>query len=98
MEKQANILKERIQQHLRVEGHVQKGGGGDEGTERVNDIRSEIRPLGVKDLKCNGVKAVQLKLKATAGEPKKINEAKNGGFEVQIFGKSSVHKAPTEEN
>ena len=47
----------------------------------MHDIRSEIRPLGVKDLKRDGVKAVQLKLKATAEEPKKINEAKNGGFE-----------------
>ena len=35
----------------------------------------------MKDLKRDGVKAVQLKLKATAEEPKKINEAKNGGFE-----------------
>ena len=65
---------------------------------RADDIRSEIIPLGVKDLKRDGVKAVQFKPKATAGEPKKINEAKNGGFEVQIFGKWSVHKAPTEEN
>ena len=32
------------------------------------------------------IKAVQSKLlKATAGEPKKINEVKNSGFEVEIF-------------
>ena len=70
--------------------------GGDEGSDRMDDIRSEIRPLGVKDLKCDGVKAVQLKLKATAEKPKKVNEAKNGGFEVEIFGKWSTRKAPTE--
>ena len=38
---------------------------------------SEIRPLGVRDLKRDGVKAVRVKLKATAKEPKKINEVKN---------------------
>ena len=64
----------------------------------MNDILSEIRPLGVKDLKRDGVKAVQFKLKATAEEPKKINKAKNGGFEVEIFGKRSARKAPTEED
>ena len=72
--------------------------GGDEGSDRMDDIRSEIRPLGVKDLKCDGVKAVQLKLKATAEEPKKINEAKNGDFEVEIFGKWSARKAPTKQD
>ena len=64
----------------------------------MDDIRSEIRPLGVKNLKRDGVKAVQLKLKATAEEPKKINEAKNGGFEVEIFGEPSARKAPMEED
>ena len=44
------------------------------------------------------MKAIQLTLKATAEEPKKINEAKNGGFEVEIFGKRSAHKAPMEED
>ena len=62
----------------------------------MDDILSEVRPPGVKDLKRDGVKAVQFKLKATAEEPKKINEAKNGGFEVEIFGKWSTRKAPTE--
>ena len=38
-------------------------------------------------MKGDGVKAVQLKLKATAEEPKKINKAKNGSFEVETFGK-----------
>ena len=33
--------------------------------------------LGQKDLKRDGVKANQLKLKATAEEPNKINEVKN---------------------
>ena len=80
-----------------MERHVQKGGGGDEGSDRVDDIRFEIRPLGVKDLK-RGVKAVPLKLKATAEEPKKINEAKNGGFEVEIFEKRRARKAPMEED
>ena len=42
----------------------------------MDNIRSEIRPLGVKDLKRDGIKAVQLKVKATAEEPKKINEVK----------------------
>ena len=46
-----------------MDGYVQKGGGGDKGSERLDDIGSEIRPLGVKDLKCDGVKAIQLKLK-----------------------------------
>ena len=64
----------------------------------MDDIRSEIRPLGVKDLKRDGVKGVQSKPKATAEELKKINEAKNGGFEVEIFGKRSAHKAPMEED
>ena len=81
-----------------MKGHVQKGGGGDEGSERVDNIRSEIRPLGVKDLKRDGVKAVQLKLNATAEELKKINEAKNGGFEIETFGKWSARKAPTQED
>ena len=63
----------------------------------MDDICSEIRPLGVKDLK-RGVKAVPLKLKATAEEPKKINEAKNGGFEVEIFGKRRGHEAAMEED
>ena len=31
-------------------------GGSYEGTERVDDIGSEIRPLGVKDLKCGGLR------------------------------------------
>ena len=44
---------------------------------RVDDIRSETRPLDVKDLKRDGVRSVQFKLKATAKEPKKINEVKN---------------------
>ena len=64
----------------------------------MDDIGSEIRPLGVKDLKCDGVKAIQLKLKATAEEPKKINEAKNSGFEVELFGKWSARKVPMEED
>ena len=42
-----------------------------------------VRRLGLKDLKRDGVKVAQLKLKATAEEPKKINEAKNGRFEVE---------------
>ena len=46
----------------------------------MDNICSDIRPLGVKDLKCDGVKGVQLKLKATAEEPKKINKVKNCGF------------------
>ena len=33
--------------------------------------------LGLKDSKRNRVKAVQLKLKATVEEPKKINKVKN---------------------
>ena len=37
----------------------------------MNDVRSEIMPLGVKDLKRDRVKAVQLKLKTTAEVPKK---------------------------
>ena len=37
----------------------------------MDDIRAEIRPLGVKDLKRDGVKAVQLKLIATAKKPEK---------------------------
>ena len=74
---------------------IKREEGGDEGSERVDDIHSEIRPLGVKDLKPDGAKAIQLKLKATAEEPRKVNEAKNGGFEVEIFGKQSAHK---EEN
>ena len=37
-------------------------------------------------------------LKATAEEPKKINEAKNGGFEVEIFGEPSARKAPMEQD
>ena len=60
-----------IQQHLRADGHVQKGGGGDEGSERVDDIRSEISPLFVEDLKLDGVKAVQLKLKLVQRNPRK---------------------------
>ena len=52
----------------------------------------------MKDLKRNGVKAVQLKLKPTAGEPKKISEAKNSGFEVEIFGKRSARNTPMEED
>ena len=65
----------------------------------MDDIRSEMRPLGVKDLERDGVKAVHSKLlKATAGEPKNINEAKNGGFEVEIFGQRSAHKAPADED
>ena len=54
--------------------------------------------LGVEDLKRDRVKAVQLILKATVEEPKKINEARNGGFEVVIFGRRSAHKAPTEQD
>ena len=68
---QADISKNGIQQHLRADRHIQKGGGGDEGSERVDDIRSEIRPLFVKDLKCNRVKDVQLKLKPGQRNPKK---------------------------
>ena len=64
----------------------------------MDDIRSEIRPIGMKDLKHDGVKPVQLKRKATADEPKKINEAKNGGFEVEVFGKRSARKAPTKQD
>ena len=64
----------------------------------MDDIRSEIMPLGVKDLKHNRVKGIQLKLKAIAEEPKKINEAKNGGFEVEIFRKWRARKEPTEED
>ena len=52
----------------------------------------------MKDLKCDGVEGVQLKLKATAEEPKKINEAKNSGFEVEIFKKRSARNAPMEED
>ena len=36
-----------------------------------------ILRLGLKDLKCDGVKVTELKLKVTAEEPKKINEVKN---------------------
>ena len=64
----------------------------------MDEIRSEIRPLGVKGLKRDGVEAVQLKLKSAAEEPKKINEARNGGFEVVIFGRRSAHKAPTQKD
>ena len=73
-------------------------GGGYEGTKRVDDIGSEIRSLGVKELKRDGDKAVQLKLKATTEETRKISEAKNGGFEVEILGKRSARNAPTEED
>ena len=62
------------------------------------DIRSEIRPLGVKGLKRDGLEAVQLKLKSAAEEPKEINEARNGGFEVVIFGRRSARKVPMEED
>ena len=44
-----------------------------------------VRRLGLKDLKHEGVKVAQLKRKATAEEPKKINEAKNGRFEVECL-------------
>ena len=54
-----------------------------------------VQRLGLKDLKRDGVKVAQLKLKATAVEPKKTNEVKNAGFDVEIFGKRSAHKAPT---
>ena len=54
--------------------------------------------LGLKDWKRDRVKAVQLKVKATAEEPKKINEAKNGGFGIEIFVEQGAHKAPTEED
>ena len=69
--------------------------GGDEGSETVDDIRSKIRSLDVKDLKRDKIKS---KIKATAEEPKKINKAKNRGFEVEIFGKRSAHNAPMEED
>ena len=67
-------------------------------TREVREWVISVPRLGLKDLKCDGVKAVQLKLKATADEPKKVNEAKNGGFEVEIFEKWSARKAPTEED
>ena len=74
-----------------------EGGGGEEGSRTMDNIHSEIRPLGAKDLKRHGVKGVQSKPKATAEEPKKINEAKNRGFEAEIFQTWNTHKAPTEE-
>ena len=49
-------------------------------------------------MKRDGVKAVQSKPKATAEEPKKINEAKNGSFEIETLVKRSAHKAITEED
>ena len=74
-----------------------QGGGSEEGSGTVDDIRSEIRPLGVKDLKRNGVKAVQLNSKPLQRNLK-INEAKNGGFEVEIFVKRSACNVPMEED
>ena len=58
----------------------------------MDDICSEIRSEGL-DLKRDGVKAVQLKMKATTEEPKKINEAKNSRFEVVIFGRWSAQRS-----
>ena len=87
---QANILKERNPVASEGGRTCSKGRGGSEGSERVDDICSEIRPLGVKDMKRDRVKAVQFKHKATAEEPKKINEAKNGGFEVEFLENEAV--------
>ena len=67
-------------------------------TREAREWMISVPSLGLKELKRDGVKAVQLKLKATADEPKKENEAKNGGFEVEIFEKWSARKAPTEED
>ena len=67
-------------------------------TREVREWVISVPRLGLKDLKRDGVKAVQLKLKATADEPKKVNEAKNGGFEIEIFVERGAHKAPTEED
>ena len=67
-------------------------------TREVREWVISIPRLGLKDLKRDRVKAVQLKLKATTEEPRKISEAKNSGFEFEIFGKRSAHKAPTEED
>ena len=67
-------------------------------TREVREWVISVPRLGLKDLKRDGVKGVQLKLKATADEPKKVAEAKNGSFEVEIFEKWSTRKAPTEED
>ena len=64
-------------------------------TREAREWMISVPRLGLKDWKRDRVKAVQLKVKATAEEPKKINEAKSGGFEVEIFGKRSARKAPT---
>ena len=92
-----NILKERNPAASEGAEHVQKGGGGDEGSESVGDIRSEIRPSGVKDLKRNGIKAVQFKLKATAEEPKKKTKPRTAALRLKSL-ENGARKAPMEED
>ena len=53
---------------FKIEGAVMRG---------VGEYMISILRLGLKDLKHDRVKAVQLKLKATAEEHKKINKVKN---------------------
>ena len=43
----------------------------------VREWVMSVPRLGLKDLKCNRVKVIQLNLRTTGEEPKKINEAKN---------------------
>ena len=46
-------------------------------TREAREWMISVSRLGLKDLKRDGFKAVQLKRKVIAEEPKKINEVKN---------------------